>query len=149
MKIIGSSLPRLGAVDRVTGAQQYAGDLRIDNALHAKLVSLACAHARIIAIDTRAAMRVPGVRGIFTAKDLSRPVPRFGPVYADRPLLAVGDTKFSGEPVAAIAADTEAAAGRAVREVRVEHEELPAVLSVEAALGSDSSPGSRSDAAAR
>ena len=137
MPIIGSSLPRLGAVDRVTGAQQYAGDIRLDNAVQVKLVSLACAHARIIAIDTREAARVPGLRRIFTAKDLPQPVPRFGPVYADRPLLAVGETKFSGEPVAVVLADTEDAAETAAREVRVDHEELPAVLSIEAALCED------------
>ena len=48
--IIGSSIPRLGAVERVTGAQQYAADIRVENALHVKLVSLACAHARIVAV---------------------------------------------------------------------------------------------------
>ena len=48
--IIGTSLPRLGAVERVTGAQQYAADIRLDNVLHVKLVSVACAHARIVSI---------------------------------------------------------------------------------------------------
>ncbi len=41
MAIIGSSVPRLGAVERVTGAQQYAADIRVENVLHVKLVSLA------------------------------------------------------------------------------------------------------------
>ncbi len=137
MAIIGSSLPRLGAIERVTGAQQYAADIRLDNVLHVKLVSVTCAHARINAINTGEAARVPGVRGIFTADDLPQPIPRFGPVYADRPLLAAGETKFSGEPLAVVLAETEDAADAAVRLVRVDFEELPAVLSVEAALEAD------------
>jgi CO/xanthine dehydrogenase Mo-binding subunit len=132
--VIGTSVPRLGAIERVTGAQQYAADLRLDNALHVKLVSLACAHARIVAVHSDDAARITGVRGIFTASDLPQPVPRYGPVYSDRPMLAVGETKFSGEPVAAVVADTEDAAMSAAGLVRVEFEELPAVLSIDAAL---------------
>jgi CO/xanthine dehydrogenase Mo-binding subunit len=134
MAIIGSSIPRLGAVERVTGAQQYAADIRVENALHVKLVALVCAHARIIAVHVADALRVPGVRGIFTAGDFPQPVPRYGPVYADRPMLAVGETKFSGEPVAVVVAETEDAAKRAASLVRVEFEALTAVLSVDAAL---------------
>jgi CO/xanthine dehydrogenase Mo-binding subunit len=132
--IIGESIPRLGAIERVTGAQQYAADIRLENMLHVKLVSLACAHARIIAVHAADAMRIPGVRGIFSANDLPQPVPRYGPVYTDRPMLAVGETKFSGEPVAAVVGDTEDAAERAANLVRIAYEELPAVLSVDAAL---------------
>src|SRR5688500_20359683 len=98
--VIGSSVPRLGAVERVTGAQQYAADLHVENALQVKLVSVPCAHARLIAVHTDEAARLPGVRGIFTAADLPQPVPRYGPVYTDRPMLATGESKFSGEPVA-------------------------------------------------
>jgi len=134
MAIIGSSLPRLGAIERVTGAQQYAADVRLDNTLHVKLVSVDCAHARILAVHKAEALSVPGVRGVFTAHDLPQPVPRYGPVFADRPMLAVGETKFSGEPVAAVVAETKDAASRAARLVRIDIEELPAVLSIEASL---------------
>ena len=77
------------------------------------------------------------MRGIFTANDLPQPVPRYGPVYADRPMLASGETKFSGEPVAVVVADTEDAADTAARLVRIDFEELPAVLSIDAALDAD------------
>ena len=86
--VIGTSVPRVGAVDRVTGAQAYAADIRLDNALHVKLVSLPCAHARIISVHRDKAARIPGVRGIFTADDLPQPLPRYGPVQAYRPMLA-------------------------------------------------------------
>ena len=134
MAIIGSSLPRLGAIERVTGAQQYAADMRLDNALHVKLVSAACAHARIVAVALADALQIPGVRGIFTARDLPQPVPRYGPIHADRPMLAEDETKFPGEPVAAVVADTLEAARRAAALVRIDVEELPAVLSVASSL---------------
>jgi CO/xanthine dehydrogenase Mo-binding subunit len=129
--VIGTSVPRLGAVERVTGAQQYAADIRLENALHVKLVSVSCAHARIVAVHSNDAAGLPGVLGIFTAADLPQPVPRYGPVYTDRPMLATVETKFSGEPVAAVVAETEDAAKDAARLLRVEVEELPAVLSVD------------------
>ena len=61
-----------------------------------------------------------------TAADLPHPMPRCGPAYRDRPVLAVGETKFFGEPVVAIAAETEDAAEAAAAAVRVEYDELPA-----------------------
>ncbi|MEI8332260.1 MAG: xanthine dehydrogenase family protein molybdopterin-binding subunit [Chloroflexota bacterium] len=131
---IGGSPNRVGGVGRVTGSQQYVADIRLPNVLEAKLVTLDCARARIISIDTRAAEQVPGVRLVMTAADLPQPVPRFGPQFRDRPVLAVGETKYHGEPVAAVAADTKDAAEEAARLVKVEYEELPAVFTVAAAL---------------
>ena len=131
---IGSSYPRVGGNERVTGAQQYAADLRLDHVLQVKLVSLNCACARIKAVNVVQAMRIAGVRGIITAADLPDPMPRYGPARADRPILAVAETKFFGEPVAAIAAETEDAAEDAARLIGVDFEERPAVLTIDAAL---------------
>ncbi len=135
---IGVSAPRVGGVERVTGRQQFVGDVRLDNMLHVKLVTLDCARARIESVDTSAAERVPGVVAVFTAGDLPDPMPRFGPVEQDRPILAVGETKFHGEPVAAVAAETEQAADEGAALVRVTCAELPPVLTVEQALDPNS-----------
>lgn len=134
MSNIGQSVERSGGRDRVTGALQYTADLRPEHVLHVKLVSLDCAHARIRSIDSSAALRVPGVRSVFTAAELPRPMPKFGPAIVDRPVIADGETRFFGEPVAAVAAETEDAAAAAAALVRIDHEVLPAVLSVAAAL---------------
>ena len=119
---IGGSPARVGGRDRVTGAQQYVADLRIPDMLHVKLVTLDCARARIASIDTTAAAAVPGVRLVMTPHDLPQPMPRFGPQFVDRPVLAVGETKYHGEPVAAVAAETLDAADEAARLVRVDYE---------------------------
>jgi CO/xanthine dehydrogenase Mo-binding subunit len=131
---IGASPRRVGGGGRVTGLQEYVADIRLEDVLHVKLVTLDCARARIVSIDTAEAAAVPGVRLVTTAADLPQPVPRFGPQFEDRPVLAVGETKYHGEPVAAVAADTMDAAEAAARLVRIEHEELPAVFTVAAAL---------------
>ena len=107
---IGRSIPRVGGVERVTGAQRFAADIRLENVLHVKLVHLNCARARLDRVDVSEAAKVAGVRCVLTAGDLPHPMPRYGPAYKDRPVLAVGETKFFGEPVAAVAAETEDAA---------------------------------------
>jgi CO/xanthine dehydrogenase Mo-binding subunit len=131
---VGVSTRRVGGEDRVTGRQRYVGDIPLEGMLHVKLVHLDCARARIISVDASEALALPGVVAVVTAADLPQPMPRFGPGYPDRPLMAVGETKFHGEPVAAVVAETLEAARAAARLVRVDHEQLPAVLSVEQAL---------------
>jgi CO/xanthine dehydrogenase Mo-binding subunit len=132
--IVGTSPNRVGGIERVTGSQAYVADIRLPDMLEAKLVTLDCARARIVAIDAREAEQVPGVHVVMTAADLPQPVPRFGPQFRDRPVIAVGETKYHGEPVAIVVADTRDAAEAGAARVRVEHEELPAVFTVAGAL---------------
>ena len=131
---IGVSERRLGGYGRVTGQQQYVADIQLEDTLHVKLVHLDCGHARIHSIDSAAAAAVEGVRCVLTASDLPQPVPRFGPVYEDKPILAVGETKYHGQPVAAVAAESKEAAEVAAELVRVDFDELPGVYTVAAAL---------------
>lgn len=131
---IGEPTRRVGGIERVSGAQRYVGDLRLEGALHVALVTLDVARARIEGIDAADALALPGVRLVVAAADLPQPVPRFGPGHGDRPLLAVGETKFHGEAVAAVVADTSDAAEEGARLVRVAHEPLPAVVTIASAL---------------
>jgi CO/xanthine dehydrogenase Mo-binding subunit len=131
---VGASVRRVGGYERVTGQQEFVGDIRLDDMLHVKLITLDCAHARIQRIDTEHARALAGVRDVVSAADLPDPMPRFGPVYQDRPVLALGETRFHGEPVAAVVADTEQAAEEAAARVEVHYEELPAIATVAAAL---------------
>ncbi len=131
---IGGSPNRFGGADRVTGGQRYVADIKLPDVLEVKLVTLPVARARIVSIDPSAALAVPGVRLVMTADDLPQPVPRYGPQFSDRPVIAVGETKYHGEPVAAVAADTKDAAEEAARLVKVEYEELPAIFTLAAAL---------------
>jgi CO/xanthine dehydrogenase Mo-binding subunit len=135
---IGASERRHGGRGRVTGGQQFIGDIRLQSVLHVKLVHIDCGHARIVSIDTTQAAALPGVVCVVTAEDLPRPMPRFGPAHDDKPVLAVGETKYHGQPVAAVVAESKESAELAVELVRVEFEELPGVYTVESALDPDS-----------
>jgi CO/xanthine dehydrogenase Mo-binding subunit len=137
MTLVGESPDRAGGLGRVTGSQRYAADIRLEDVLHVKLVTLPCARARIGSIDADAALAVPGVRLVFTAADLPDPMPRFGPQLRDRPVIATGETKYHGDPVAAVAADTKDAAEAAAALVKVDYEELPAVSTIAASLAHD------------
>ena len=76
---VGASPWRVGGDARVTGHQEYVADIHLPGELHAKLVTLPVARARILRVDTSAAAQVPGVRVVVTAADLPQPVPRYGP----------------------------------------------------------------------
>lgn len=131
---VGASQQRAGGLARVTGAQQFVGDIGLERVLHVKLVHIDAARARIVLIDTARAAEIQGVRCVISAADLPRPMPRFGPVLEDRPILAVGETKYHGQPVAAVAAESREAAEAAAELVRVEFETLPGVFTVDDAL---------------
>jgi CO/xanthine dehydrogenase Mo-binding subunit/aerobic-type carbon monoxide dehydrogenase small subunit (CoxS/CutS family) len=134
---VGANVRRLGGRERVSGIQKFLADIPLQGMLHVKLVTLDAARARIVSIDATEARTLPGVVDIITADDLPTPVPRFGPVYKDRPVLAVSETKYHGEPVAAVAAESKETAELAVSLVRVEYEALPAAFSVTGALAPD------------
>ncbi|HYT11660.1 MAG TPA: xanthine dehydrogenase family protein molybdopterin-binding subunit [Candidatus Nitrosopolaris sp.] len=134
---VGAGVRRAGGRARVTGDQQFIADIRLDQMLHVKLVHLDCGHARIVSIDTSAALAAGGVVGVFTAADMPGPMPRFGPVHEDKPVLAIGETKYHGQPAAAVVAETKEAAEAAAELVRVEHEVLPGVYTIDSALAPD------------
>lgn len=137
LRAVGSSPRRAGGAERVSGAHAFVADLRLEGMLHVKLVTLDVARARIDAVDAGGARTVPGVVDVVTAADLPQPVPRFGPVFADRPILAVGETRYHGEPVAAVVATSRDVAEEAARRVVVDHQVLPAVVTTAAALAPD------------
>jgi len=109
-KTVGSPLSRSGGFERVTGQQKYVADIKLPNIIESKLVTIDCAHARILSIDISEAQKVEGVLLVMTANDLPQPVPRFGPQIEDRPVLADKEVKFHGEPVALVVAETVEAA---------------------------------------
>jgi CO/xanthine dehydrogenase Mo-binding subunit len=134
LRVVGQSVRRLDALEKVTGRARYVTDLELPGMLHARLVRSPYAHARIVRVDTRAAAAVPSVRGVAAAGDLTGCDPYFGPAFRDRPMLAVDVVRYEGEPVVAVVADDEAAAQEAAALVDVDYEELPSVTTLEEAL---------------
>lgn len=128
------AVPRSDAVDKVTGAARYTGDLRLPGMLHAALVRSSRPHARRSFVESSAARQAPGVVAVITAEDLEALDPWFGNIVLDRPVLAQDVVRFVGEPVAIVVADTPARARAAAAVVHVGYEDLPVVDSVESAL---------------
>lgn len=133
-RIVGTSVRRVDAVEKVTGRAKYAGDLLVPGMLYGKILRSPLPHARIARIETAGAERLPGVVGVLTGTDLSDIDPYYGHAIRDRPVVAIDRVRFAGEPVAAVAAADEATADAALRAIQVEYEDLPAAATLEAAL---------------
>ena len=131
---IGRSQPRRDAREKLRGEAQFVGDLLVPRMLHGKVLRSPIAHGRIVSIDTSAAERVPGVVCVLTGADLHDIDPYYGHSIKDRPILAIDKVRFHGEQVAAVAAETVAAAAAAVELIDVEYEELPVVANVADAI---------------
>ncbi len=131
---VGESVERVDAREKVTGATVYGVDVALHGMLHGAVVRSPHAHARIVSIDTSAADAAPGVEAIVTGRDFPF---LFGASTKDQPFLAIDRVRYIGEPVVAIAAETEAQAQEAVELVKVEYEELPAVVDMMEALEDD------------
>ncbi|HEU4370288.1 MAG TPA: molybdopterin-dependent oxidoreductase [Methylomirabilota bacterium] len=134
LRVVGRSVTRNDALEKVTGRARYVTDLELPGMAHAALLRSPYAHARIVRIDTARARAVAGVHAVLTGAALTWCDPYHGPAFRDRPLLAIDVARYEGEPVAAVAAVDAATAARALELVEVEWEELPAVTTLEAAL---------------
>jgi CO/xanthine dehydrogenase Mo-binding subunit len=131
---VGVSKPRKDAGEKLRGQAQYVGDMEVAGMLHGKVLRSPHAHALIRGIDTRAALAIEGVAAVLTAADLDDIVPYYGHAIKDRPIVAIDRVRFAGEPVAAVAATSEAAAEAAVRAIEVDYDELEVLGTIEQAL---------------
>lgn len=135
---LGRDVPQVNARAKVLGRAQYAGDLKVAGMLHGAVLRSPYPHARIVAIDTSAALALPGVKAVLTGADAPRAM--WGVHHKERRILAEGVVRFAGEEVAAVAAASEEIARDALDHIQVEYEELPAILTPEEALDEEA-PG--------
>jgi CO/xanthine dehydrogenase Mo-binding subunit len=128
---IGVPRRRSDGEGKVRGSTRFAADVPVSGLLHARLVLAAEAHGRIASIDVAAALEVAGVVAVLTAADL--PFVDGAPGRAGQP-LARSEVVYSGQPVALVVAETEAAAADGVDAVVVDVSPLEAALDLEAAM---------------
>ncbi len=147
MRAVGSSLPRVDARAKVTGAAHYPGDIDLPDQLWMKILFAGRPHARIRSLDIRQAETAPGVVAVFTARDV--PHNAYGLNIQDQPVLCgpldefntmpgSDVVRFIGDQVALVVAESEAQAAAALPLIRVEYEDLPVVTDPLAAMRSDS-----------
>lgn len=137
MKAVGARLPRYDGIAHVTGHTQYVDDVRVPGMLWTKALRSPHHHAVITHLDTSKAAAIPGVHAIVTAADV--PLNVYGHLSAlgvpgDEPLLADGVVRYKGQPIAAVAAESEAIALAAVEAIDVRFEERPAVFDIRQAM---------------
>jgi CO/xanthine dehydrogenase Mo-binding subunit len=136
-ELIGASLPRLDARDKVTGRAVYTDDMRLPGMLHGALLRSPLPHARIVRIDVSKAKALKGVKDVIVGSDT--PQIKYGnwrlvPQSQDELPLAVDRVRFIGDEVAAVAALDRETAERACALIEVEYEELPGLYTVEDAI---------------
>ncbi len=127
VSVIGRSIPRLDAAEKAAGKAMFGPDFRVAGMLCGKVLRSPHAHARVIGIDSSKAARLHGVRAIVTPRDV--PPVSISPFFSDQYALCRDNmVRCVGEPVAAVAAETEDIAEEALGLLKVDYEVLPAVF---------------------
>jgi len=143
-RFVGQSIKRREDPRLLTGHGSYVDDVVVPGMLHASFVRSDLARARITSIDAEAARALPGVHAVLTAADLNPGAGSRQPSMfqgdappspcAPVPLLADGDVRFVGDPVAIVIAESRYVAEDGCELVEVDYEDLPAVVDAELAI---------------
>jgi len=123
--MIGVSVPRIDAIEKVTGKALYATDIKIQGMLYGKVLRSPLSHAKILNVDISRAQKLPGVKVVVTGKDLIR---RYGTCIQDQPYYCFDKVRYIGDPVAGVAAIDSDIAEEALELIKVDYEELPPAL---------------------
>lgn len=136
-QFIGKPTTRVDALEKVLGTARYVADYRLPGTLLARALRSTLPHARILRVDVRPALAIPGVCAAITCEDFVN-FGRFGYPVEDMYMLAHERVRYVGDPIAAVAAENEDALEAALQAIIVELEPLPGVFDPEAALQPDS-----------
>jgi putative selenate reductase molybdopterin-binding subunit len=135
----GRSLPAPAGPQVVRGTARYTFDVAMEGLLHIKMARSPHPHAKILSIDKTAALAVPGVRAVLSFEDV--PDRLFSTARHEHDVMDPNDTRvldnvmrFIGQKLAAVIAETEAAAEEGCRRLKVDYEILPAVFDPEQAI---------------
>ena len=128
---IGLRIPKKDAFEKVTGKVLYPQDIRLPGMLYGKILWSEHTHAKILKIDTRSALKLPGVKAVITASDM--PLNKIG-IASDNPPLKGDKVRSLRDEVAAVAAVDEDTAERALELIKIKYEPLPAVFDPEEAM---------------
>ena len=132
---IGISSPKYQALETAMGKRPFVNDMHFEGMLFGALCFSEHPRAKIIKIDISKAKEMPGVKGVFTAKDI--PGDRvIGLIFKDWPMMIdVGETtRYIGDVLAGVVAETEEQAREAVAAIKVEYEVLKPITDPEEAI---------------
>ncbi len=130
---IGHSIQRRGVLERLRGAPIFSADIGLESPLVLKVLRSNRAHAEILSINVQKALQIKGVERVFTAADIQGKN-LIGIINRDQPLLATDKVRSVSDPVALVAAETQATAEAALQAIEVTYKDLPAVFDPEVAM---------------
>jgi CO/xanthine dehydrogenase Mo-binding subunit len=126
MSLVGTSVERVGIRAKVSGSLSYIGDLQFAGQIYAKALRSPYPHAKLVRIDASHAAAFPGVHAVVTREDLADLNPCFGTGVEDQPVVVIDKSRYAGDIVAAVAAETREIAEEAAALVAVQYEPLAA-----------------------
>ncbi len=131
---VGREVERADAWVKLNGQAEFTGDISVPGMLYGAVLRSPLARARLRHVDLQAALALEGVVAILTGQDLLDMDPYYGHALRDRPIVAIDEVRFVGEPVAVVAARSLAVAEEARNLIDVAYDPVPPVASLEAAL---------------
>ncbi len=135
LKYVGQSIERYDGAAKVSGRARYTSDVQLPGMLYAKFVNASIPHGKVLLVDTSAAEKYPGVKGVHVIQQV------LGPAVLRNPALEqvrYPVVRFAGQPVAAVAAVTPYAAEEAANLVKVQYDTMPFVVDQNKARETDS-----------
>lgn len=128
LEVVGKREPMLDAMEKATGRARFTDDLALPGMLHGKILRSPLAHAKVLNVDLSEALKVKGVRGAISGKDIPKKMYGIVPMAKDEYALAIDKVRYIGDDVAAVVATSIEAAEEAISKIRVDYQELPAVF---------------------
>ena len=132
MSVIGQNSVRIDGIAKASGDAVYTVDYSEPGMLYGKLLRSPVAAGVIKTLDVSKARSMPGVKAIVTKADV--PMTRTGMLIKDHTIFADDRVRYIGEPIAAIAAETQAQADAAIETIPLQIEEHPALSDMQASL---------------
>ncbi len=121
----------------VSGIARYTDDIPMADPVHLAFGLSTVAHAKLTSVNLDAVRAADGVVDVLTAADLPAEND-VSPAAHDEPMLAVDTVHFVGQPIFLVVATSHRAARLAAQLGQIEYEELPALLTIDAAMAADS-----------
>lgn len=139
-RVVGRAGPHVSALKHATGEAQYTDDIPAQkNELYGCMVLSTKPHAKLLNVNPEAALDIPGVAEYVDHTDLPSPKANWwGAPNCDEVFFAVEKVTTAGQPIGMILANSAKAAEEGARAVKVEYEDLPAILSIEEAIEAES-----------
>ena len=112
-------MPHLAAEQHVKGNAEFVGDIPVPSGcLHAAYAMSKRAHAKIVSINKKPALEIPGVHAVMIASDIPG-INMLGCIACDEEVLASKEVVYYGQPVAVVVADSNRIAQMAALQVQL------------------------------